>query len=37
MVKRNSIKFLLKVIQNIAELYQYSYICIAYKKVYFKY
>ena len=33
MVRRNSIKFLLKVIQNIAELYQYAYICIAYKKI----
>lgn len=37
MVRRNSIKFLLKVVQNIAELYQCAYICIAYKKVYFKY
>ena len=33
MVRRNSIKFLLKVIQNIAELYQYAYICITYKKI----
>ena len=37
MVRRNSIKFLLKVIQNIAELYQYVYICIAYKKYNIKY